>query len=59
MQNETTAAVNADAIAAEGRWAAWMARGVEQDRKADKRAMVAAVVVASGLGLWLAMVLFG
>jgi hypothetical protein len=47
----------ADAGTADERWAAWVARGVEHDVRTRKRAIVAAAVIASGLGLWLAIVL--
>ena len=41
----------------EDRWAAWVARGAEQDRKTKKRVVAAATVMAGGLALWLALAL--
>ena len=38
------------------RWAAWVAKGVEHDRKIKKR-VTAVAVVASGVALWLAIAL--
>ena len=49
----------AEANTADERWAAWLAKGVAQDRKTKKRAIAAAVVVASGLGLWAIGLLLG
>ena len=46
----------ADASTADERWSAWVARGVDHDRKIKRRA-IASAVMASGLGLWLAIVL--
>ena len=56
MQTEIAVSDRADASTADERWAAWVARGVEHERKTKKRAIAAAVIV-SGLGLWLAIVL--
>jgi len=41
----------------EQRWAAWLARGVEQDRKTRKHAVAVAAIVACSLALWLAVAL--
>lgn len=46
----------ADTSTADQRWSAWVARGAEHDRKIKRRA-IAAAVIASGLGLCLAIVL--
>jgi DnaJ-domain-containing protein 1 len=54
MQTEIAASDRADASTADERWAAWVARGVEHDRKTRKRALAAAAVIASGMGVWLA-----
>ena len=57
MHTEMRVADRADASTFDERWAAWVARGVEHERKTTKRAIAAAAVIASGLGLWLATVL--
>jgi len=57
MHTEMTGADRADASTSDERWAAWVARGVEHERKTTKRAIAAAAVIASGLGLWLAIIL--
>ena len=55
MHTEMGGADRADVSTADERWAAWVARGVEHDRKTRKRALAAAAVIASGgVGLWLA-----
>jgi hypothetical protein len=59
MQTEIGVADRADARTADERWAAWVAKGVEHDRKTKKRAIAAAAVIASGLTLWLAILLLG
>jgi hypothetical protein len=42
------------------RWAAWVARGVKQDKTIARRAVVFAVVLAAGLGVWVAnLFIFG
>ena len=43
----------------EERWAAWVAKGAEEDRKTRRRAMAGAAVVTAGLAVWLTIVLFG
>ena len=57
MQTEIAVADRADASTADERWAAWVAKGAEHERKTRKRAIAAAAVIVSGLGLWLAIVL--
>jgi hypothetical protein len=57
MHTEMRVADRADASTSDERWAAWVARGVEHERKTTKRAIAGAAVIASGLGLWLATVL--
>ena len=54
MQTEVAVSDSAVFSTADERWAAWGARAVEHDRKVRKRAIAAAAVVASGVGLWLA-----
>jgi hypothetical protein len=56
MHTEMGVADRTDASTADERWAAWVARGVEHDSKTRKRAIAAAAVVVSGVGLWLAIV---
>lgn len=55
MAIETLADQRAEAIAAEERWIAWIARGREHDRQLKKRAVVGAVAIAVvvALGLFL------
>ena len=55
MHTEIAVADMADTRTDDQRWAAWMARGVEHDREATKRAIAAAAVLTGGLGLWLAI----
>ena len=57
MQTEIAVSDRADASTADERWAAWVAKGAEHERKTKKRAIAAAAVIVSGLGLWLAVVL--
>ena len=46
MTTETIPDQRAEAIAAEERWVAWIARGREDDRQLKKRAVVGAVAIA-------------
>ena len=57
MQTEIAVSDTAAASTADERWAAWVARGAEDDRKTKRRATATVAVIASGLGLWLAYVL--
>ena len=57
MHTVMKVAGRADASTANERWAAWMTKGVEHERKINQRAIVVASVMASALGLWLAIVL--
>ena len=41
----------ADAVSSDERWAAWVARGVEHDRKIKKRAIVFAAAVAAAAAM--------
>jgi hypothetical protein len=60
MQTEMGNAVRTDACTFDERWAAWVAKGAEQDKKLKKRAVAAAAAIFSGLALWAAnVVLFG
>ena len=55
MTTETVAERRAEAIAAEERWVAWVARGREHDQQLKKRGLVGAVAIALvvALGLFL------
>ena len=57
MHTEKAIADRTDASTSDERWAAWVARGVENEKKTKRRAIGAAAVIASGLGLWLAIFL--
>ena len=57
MLTETRGGLKGDLGTADERWAAWVAKGVGYDRKIRKRAIAAAAVIASGLTLWLVIVL--
>jgi hypothetical protein len=57
MHTEMWVADRADASTADERWAAWVAKGVEHERKSQRRAIAGAAVIVSGLGLWLTIVL--
>ena len=54
MHTEMGVADRADVSTADERWAAWVARGVEHDRKTRKCAIAAAAIIASAVGLWVA-----
>jgi hypothetical protein len=54
MHTETGSALEIETSTAEERWVAWVARNVEQDRKARKRAIAVATIVGIGLMVWLA-----
>ena len=56
MHHETLASHSSDVTTADQRWAAWVARGVKSDRKNEKRFLGAAALLASGLVVWLALV---
>jgi hypothetical protein len=49
---ELGASDRADASTVDERWAAWVAPGMEHDRRTKMRAIAAAAVVAGALGLW-------
>ena len=57
MATETVAYSRAEGVSSDERWAAWVARGVEHDRKLKKRAIVTAAAVAVGAALWLVIFL--
>lgn len=57
MANETVAYSRAAFLASDDRWAAWVARGVEHDRKHKKRAIAIVSAVAAGVGLSLVIFL--
>jgi hypothetical protein len=41
------------------RWAAWVARGVQDDRRTRRAATMTVVTLGLGLALWFAILLFG
>jgi hypothetical protein len=51
MATETVAYSRAELLSSDERWAAWVARGVEHDRKIKKRAIGIATAVAAGAAL--------
>jgi hypothetical protein len=57
MATETVAYSRAELLSSDERWAAWVARGVEHDRKLKKRAIAIATAVAAGAGLSLVIFL--
>jgi len=58
MPVETIAHVRGDDLSADQRWAAWVAKGVEHDRKGRKHALVVAVALAAGAAVAAGAVLF-
>jgi hypothetical protein len=48
MAIETVAYTRAESVSSDERWAAWVARGVEHDRKLKKRAIA---IVAAGAAM--------
>jgi hypothetical protein len=60
MHTEMGTADRTDASTLDQRWAAWVIKGAEHDKKIRKRMITAAAVIGTGLGLWAAIVvLFG
>jgi hypothetical protein len=57
MTTETVAYTRAEGVSSDERWTAWVARGVELDRKIKKRAIAIAAAVAVGFALSLVIVL--
>jgi hypothetical protein len=58
MLNSTDGYTATRGPTADERWAAWVAKGVEHDRRVKDRAIVAATVVLVVVTLWIAIVLF-
>jgi len=56
MDTQMPVADTTDASTLDERWAAWVAKGAEHDKKNKKRAIAAAAAMFSGLGFWAAMV---
>jgi len=56
MDNGMRAAVSSTA---DERWAAWIAKGVAQDRKTKSRAIGVAAIIVCGFGLWATALLLG
>ena len=42
----------------EARWARWREGSAEQDRVVERRALVAAMLLGTGVGAWLAIALY-
>jgi len=57
MATETVAYSRAELVSSDERWAAWVARGVEHDRKLQKRAIAISTAVAAGAALSLVIFL--
>ena len=57
MATDTVAYGRAERVSSDERWAAWVARGVEHDRKIKNRAVAIATAVATGAALWLVIFL--
>lgn len=58
MAIETVPSTRAESLSSDERWAAWIARGVEHDRKFKKRAIAIAAAVAAGAAVSLVIFLF-
>ena len=48
MATETVAYSRAEVVSSDERWAAWVAKGAEHDRKLKERAIAIATAVAAG-----------
>ncbi len=57
MATETVSGARAESISSDERWTAWVARGVEHDRRLKKRAVRIAAAVAAGAALSLVILL--
>lgn len=57
MNTHSTTMDPAEVAAADKRWARWVAKGVERDRKSQKRVRMVAAVLLFGVVAWLAKVL--
>lgn len=57
MAAESVPHARPEIVTSEERWAAWVARGVEHDRRLKKRAIAIAAVAAAGAALSLLIVL--
>jgi len=58
MAIETVSHTRAESAASDQRWDAWVARGVEHDRKLKRRSLAIAAVVAVGAAMSLVIFLF-
>jgi hypothetical protein len=52
MAHDPFVLVPTSARSADERWAAWVAKGIEHDRRVKDRAIVIAIVAAGALALW-------
>lgn len=57
MATKTVAYTGAEGVSSDERWSAWVARGVEHDRKIKKRAIAIAAAVATGAAMSLVIFL--
>ena len=57
MATETVAYSRAESVSSDERWAAWVAKGVEHDRKIKKRVIAIAAAIAAGGALSLVIFL--
>jgi hypothetical protein len=46
-----------EGLTSDERWTAWVAKGVEHDRKITKRARAVLVAIAAGVVVWLSIAL--
>jgi hypothetical protein len=59
MAIETVPYTRAESVSSDERWAAWVARGVEHDRKLKKRVIAIAAAVAASAAMSLVIFLLG
>ena len=57
MATETVAYSRAESVSSDERWAAWVAKGVEHDKKIKKRVLAIAAAIAAGGALSLVIFL--
>ena len=57
MATETVAYSRAESVSSDERWAAWVAKGVEHDKKIKKRVVAIAAAIAAGGALSLVIFL--
>ena len=57
MHTEIAVTDRVDGSTSDERWAVWVAKGLDNERRTKKRAIAAAAVISGGLGLSLAIFL--